>query len=148
MGKELDLKRAENKPQIQLLPVDALMEVARVISHGAGKHGANSWRDEPTPWTERFGSMLRHTYAALNGQDVDPDTGADGCYHLAEAIAQGLFLLEYELKDLGEDDRHTGAPKLLVKLVDLAFYPEGYDTTATQFFPVTDNDILTSGGGL
>jgi len=46
--------------------------------------------------------MLRHTFASLAGEEVDPESGRD---HLAHAGCCVLMLLSHRLRGLGTDDR-------------------------------------------
>lgn len=96
------VKHDQDKPRLELLPSDALVEVAKVLAFGAKKYDANNWRGG-FKWTRLFGSVQRHLHAWNAGEDKDNETDLT---HLAHAACGILFLLEHELKRLGEDDRY------------------------------------------
>lgn len=76
------------KPRLELLPFDALVEVAKVLTVGAAKYGDHNWR-----LVERFryeGAMLRHYSAIQSGEATDPETGLPHAAHLA---CNALFIL-------------------------------------------------------
>lgn len=90
-----------NKTRYELLPVEALAEVAKVMQFGAEKYGRDNWR-KGMPWLELVGSILRHIFAWLCREDNDAESGLP---HLAHAATDILFLLTYALLNIGIDDR-------------------------------------------
>ena len=97
-GKKND---SEKLVRPELLPVEALEEIAKVLAFGARKYEANNWR-KGFKWMRTFGALLRHLYAWARGEDNDPETGLS---HLAHAGCNVLFLLTFVLTKTGEDDR-------------------------------------------
>jgi hypothetical protein len=73
---------------------------ATAIAKSTGDH---NWR-KGMAWHRLFGAALRHLWAWYRGEKADPETGLS---HLAHAACCVLFLLTYELKGLGTDDRPT-----------------------------------------
>lgn len=100
--KERQLKAKEDNRQWDLLPFGPLEEVVKVLEFGSVKHGAWSWRDRPTSYAERFGSVMRHLLKWWRGQDIDPQSGLP---HLAHAACQLLFLIGYIQDGTIEDNR-------------------------------------------
>ena len=92
----------QGKPRMSLLPWRALMEVAKVATMGAKKYGAYNWL-KGMQWTRLMDAGMRHDVEWLERNDTDDESGFN---HLAHSIINRLFLLEYQLKNLGEDDRH------------------------------------------
>lgn len=90
-----------SKVPLQLLPFTALTEVGLVLAFGAKKYSAHNWR-QGMRWTRVVGAALRHLFAWLRRESRDPETGLS---HLAHAACMVLFVLEYELLKVGEDDR-------------------------------------------
>lgn len=90
------------KPRTELLPAAALVEVSKVLAHGAEKYAPNNWRSVDD--RERYtGAALRHLFEHMNGVDIDDESGLD---QLAHAACSCLFLLESKLKAYGHDTRH------------------------------------------
>lgn len=89
------------KNRVDLLPVKALEQVAKVLTAGLDKYPERNW--EPgMAWSRCYASALRHLFAWWRGEDRDPQTGLS---HLAHCACNILFLLEYEEKKRGTDDR-------------------------------------------
>jgi len=96
-------KHDSGKPTMELLPGDALQEVAKVLAFGAQKYAANNWR-KGFAWSRLVGAALRHITSWNDGENKDPETKIS---HLAHAACMILFLLTHELQKLGTDDRHN-----------------------------------------
>lgn len=97
-GKKFD----GGKVRMDLLPWDALWEVARVLTFGAEKYDAHNWRGG-MKWSRLVGAAIRHLTAWAMGQGKDPETGLS---HLSHAACCVLFLLAYEQTGSGTDDRY------------------------------------------
>lgn len=95
-------KYDQGKPRMELLPGDALQEVAKVLAAGAIKYDDHNWR-QGMAHSRLIGAALRHIHAFNDGEDLDPETGLS---HLAHASCCLLFLTTYKLQNLGIDDRH------------------------------------------
>lgn len=91
------------KVRLELLPVDALEEVGKVLTFGAIKYAAGNWATgSGFSWMRLFGALLRHLFAWARGEDKDPESGLS---HLAHAGCMLLFLLAHVLRSHGLDDR-------------------------------------------
>lgn len=86
---EYGIKHDTNKPRMDLLPFDALAEVARVMGVGAEKYGDDNWR-LVEPATRYEAALLRHYAAYKSGEVNDPETGLP---HLAHMATNALFIL-------------------------------------------------------
>lgn len=95
------IKYDSGKPRLDLVSRDALEELGKVLGFGADKYGANNW-SKGMDWSRCYGAALRHIMASLDREDSDPESGLD---HLAHAMANLMFLLEYKKKAVGNDDR-------------------------------------------
>ena len=90
------------KPQrMELLPYDALLEVAELYAAGAHKYEDNNWR-RGYAWSLSFGAAQRHQAAFWMGEDYDEETG---CHHLASAVFHLLALLVFKNEKRALDDR-------------------------------------------
>lgn len=94
-------KHDAGKVRLDLLPFDAVTEIAHVLTFGARKYGDRNW-EGGFKWGRLLGACLRHLFAWAGGEDVDQETGRS---HLAHAGCCILFLLAHELRGIGEDDR-------------------------------------------
>jgi len=90
------------KPSMHLIPGTALMYLAKVMALGAAKYGAHNWRDQPVAATVYVSAALRHIYQWLDGEDIDPESGAP---HLAHAMADMAILLDALASGTLIDDR-------------------------------------------
>jgi len=89
------------KPPMELLPQESLLEVARVLGFGAKKYNRGNWR-KGMNHTRLAAAALRHITQYLGGQDKDPESKLE---HIAHAICGLMMLLESRKKGYGKDDR-------------------------------------------
>jgi hypothetical protein len=102
-GKKFDT----GKVPLELLPTEALREVAKVLAWGAKTYDRWNWK-KGMKWSRLAGAAKRHLYAWLEREEKDPETGLS---HLAHLGCCTLFLLTYELLGIGEDDRWKAEEK-------------------------------------
>ena len=95
------IKFDKGKNRLELLPWEALVEVGKIVTFGANKYGDYNWL-KGMAWSRFYGASLRHLASWINGEDKDSETNLS---HLAHAACCILFLLSYELLNIGEDDR-------------------------------------------
>ena len=98
------VKLDSQKIPVELLPYDALLEVAKVYDFGQRKYAARNW-EGGMQWSRLFAACMRHLWAWFQGEDKDPESGLSHLTHAAFCI---LSLTAYELRQAGTDDR----PKL------------------------------------
>ena len=89
------------KTRYDLLPPELLEETAKVLTFGAQKYSAHNWA-QGASWSRYFSAMMRHMWAWWRGEDNDPETGFS---HLAHAACCLSFLIAYQRRGRGEDDR-------------------------------------------
>ena len=94
-------KQDSGKTRFDLLPPDALSQIADVLAFGADKYGEYNWA-RGSKWSRFYGAVLRHVFAWWGGEDKDPETGLS---HLAHAACGLIFLLSYESRGNDGDDR-------------------------------------------
>lgn len=75
------LKYDQDKPRTDLLDPLALEGLAKVMGFGAKKYAAHNWRGGIAV-SRLIGSVLRHTFAILRGEDNDPESGYPHVDHL------------------------------------------------------------------
>lgn len=96
-----------SKPQLHLVPPPALLRMAKVMELGAAKYGPYNWREKAVGYTTYVSAALRHLLAALDGQDIDPESGQSHLAHVASCMA---ILLDADECGALIDDRHTPGP--------------------------------------
>lgn len=94
--------KKEVKPEADAyIPTLAEAEVAKVLGHGAKKYGAHNWA-KGFPWSLSYSAARRHMREFWQGKEADEESG----FHpLAHAICQLMFLMEFDLRQKGTDDR-------------------------------------------
>lgn len=90
-----------SKRRYDLIPYDALEEIIKALEFGAEKYGDDNYL-HGTKWTRYWSASMRHLTAWIRGETIDPESGLS---HLAHTEACVLFLLTYERRNIGEDDR-------------------------------------------
>ena len=127
------IKYDSAKPKMNLLPPKAIVEVAKVLTFGAEKYDAENWRKLDDLQNRYTAGALRHIFAHMDGEKLDPETGLS---HMAHALCCLLFKLEIELEDgeskkeeLRETDttEHTARDQSFEsdRLVDKSYNQEG-----------------------
>ncbi len=97
-GKKFD----DGKPKLGRLPLVALTEDALVYEFGSKKYDWNNWR-KGLSWYRQLDAALRHIYAFIDGEDLDPESGV--C-HLAHARVDLAMVSEYRKTHPELDDRY------------------------------------------
>lgn len=96
------LKYDAEKISMELIDVEFLEEMGRVLDFGKRKYSAHNWRGG-IQWGRTIGAVLRHTLAYLNGEDRDPETGLN---HMAHAAVNCMFLVWFAKHRRSFDDRY------------------------------------------
>ena len=71
------------KPQLQLIPPALNEEVAKALFCGSVKYGPWNWREHEVQIMTYLGAMRRHIDAVIEGEDIDPESGAHHLGHIA-----------------------------------------------------------------
>ena len=111
------VKYDQHKIRWDLVPFDAVNEIAKVLTFGAAKYDARNW-EKGMNWSRVFGAVQRHLTRWFHGQDKDRETGLT---HLAHAGCCIFFLLAWEMRKVGTDDRPKLDPKLLEQMDNTDF---------------------------
>lgn len=91
-GEKFDTK----KTRYDLIPVKALEEVAKVLTHGADKYSDNNWRQVEDAHKRYTAAAMRHGELYRGGVSTDHESHL---HHLAHRICCDLFLLQLDLED-------------------------------------------------
>lgn len=98
---EMARKDDTDKVRMELLPPEMIEATAAVLTFGAKKYAERNW-EKGLSWSRCFGALMRHMWAWWAGQNVDPETGYSHLWHASCCLA---FLIAYEQRGSGEDDR-------------------------------------------
>jgi len=96
-GTKLD----QGKIRMELLPPELLFGVSEILSFGAEKYAVRDW-EKGMSWSRVFGALMRHLWKWWGGEANDLETGKSHLWHAGCCIA---FLIAYEARKSGEDDR-------------------------------------------
>ena len=102
------IKYDKEKSRVDLLDAEWMISVADVLTFGAekysrdGKSGAHNWRGGIS-YSRLIGAALRHLFAIMRGEDIDPESRLPHVSHLS-CCAMFLFSMMRHRSDL--DDRY------------------------------------------
>ena len=86
-------KHDGGKPQLSLIPVEALELLAQALAYGADKYGRNNFK-KGHAWSRTLDAALRHLSAIAAGEFTDSESGNP---HLSHALAS-LAMLAHAMK--------------------------------------------------
>ncbi|NLZ73775.1 MAG: hypothetical protein GX905_08185 [Bacteroidales bacterium] len=112
------LRYNSGKTRYGLIPDYALNELAKVFTFGAEKYSDDNWR-KGLPFSNCLDSLERHIKKFRIGQDIDEESGL---HHLAHAMANCAFLMEYTITHPEKDDRkhpYLNIPKIGLDIDDV-----------------------------
>ena len=84
-----------DKPRMDLLPMDALLEVAKVLTFGAKKYGDHNW-EKGIEFYRLRAAQLRHDAAVEMGELYDTESGL---IHTAHKATDALMELALRLRN-------------------------------------------------
>jgi hypothetical protein len=84
-----------------LAPWDAFRAIVKVLRFGADKYAPRNW-ENGMAWSRPFAALQRHLTAWFEGERADPETGMSHLWHAGCCI---VFLISFELRSVGTDDR-------------------------------------------
>lgn len=91
----------DGKVPLDLIPLSALIECARVFDYGRRKYAAWNWA-KGMDWSVPYGCLLRHMAAWFDGEDNDPESGLP---HLGHAMCNLVMLSTFARTFREGDDR-------------------------------------------
>jgi hypothetical protein len=94
------------KPRMELLPFGVLVEIAKVLTHGAKKYAPGNWQKVPDAKNRYTGALMRHLAAWKEGEDVDPESGEDRLLHIAQVACNAMFLTWFEINNSKLEDKN------------------------------------------
>jgi len=95
------VKYDSEKLPVHLIPPEIIHALGEILRFGATKYEPRNW-EKGMAWSRCWSACERHMWAWWGGEDNDPETGMSHLWHAACCIA---FLVAYEQRNLGQDDR-------------------------------------------
>lgn len=105
------LKDDTDKIRLELIPPELMFAVGDILTSGAKKYADRNW-EKGMSWSRVFGALMRHMWAWWGGKgpttksflfdSFDSETKRSHLWHAGCCIA---FLIAYEERGVGEDDR-------------------------------------------
>jgi hypothetical protein len=89
------------KARIDLIAPEMLIGTAEILDFGAKKYGERNW-EQGMSWSRPFAALMRHMWAWWAGQELDEETGKSHLFHAACCL---MFLIAFEARKTGKDDR-------------------------------------------
>lgn len=89
------------KPRLDLIAPEMLFALGDVLAFGADKYAARNW-ERGMSYGRVFAALMRHLWAWWAGNDRDSETGFSHLHHAACCV---MFLIAYEQRGVGTDDR-------------------------------------------
>lgn len=83
------LKFDDDKLRWDLLPLQPIEDVVKVLTFGAAKYGPNNWQQVKDAKDRYFAALMRHIVAHRSGEENDAESGIS---HIAHAICNLVFL--------------------------------------------------------
>jgi len=104
------------KNRLDLLPTDALREIALAFTYGAHKYEDRNW-ERGVNHSQLYRAALNHLMAWHERDEFDDETSLP---HLAHAGACILMLLSIHLRGAGNDDRPSPPDRKLDSNISIA----------------------------
>jgi Domain of unknown function (DUF5664) len=83
-------EKLDNVPY-DLVPIELIEATAEALEYGAKKYNANNWK-KGLPILQVCASIVRHCFALMKGEVIDPDSGVP---HVGHICANAAFLATY-----------------------------------------------------
>lgn len=103
MSTNTGIKHDENKPDLSILNLNSLEQIAQAFSYGEKKYGRYNYLGGMR-WTRISSALLRHMYKWIWGANKDDESKLS---HLAHVGACVFMLIDYSQRGLGTDDRYV-----------------------------------------
>lgn len=88
-------KNDGEKPRLDLIDPEWIEEVGKVMTFGMKKYAAHNWRGGISI-SRLLGAALRHLWAAVRGEDIDPESGLTHMGHLSCCAMFAFWTLRHK----------------------------------------------------
>lgn len=93
--------KGQKLARFDLIPAEALEQVAEVYGMGSKKYADNNWR-KGYAWSLSFAALMRHAWKFWRGETYDPESGL---HHMAHVVFHALSLITNTDEHPEYDDR-------------------------------------------
>lgn len=101
-GEEMSgLKNDSGKPDLTLVSNELMVSLARVREFGTKKYSRDNWK-KGFKVTRSLAASLRHIFAFLSGETLDPESGLSHLGHAVASIEHAIYDMEHRPEN---DDR-------------------------------------------
>lgn len=98
---DIGRKNDAGKPPLHLIPPEFLYAVAEILDFGAKKYAPRNW-EKGLDWSRCYRAAIGHLFDWFARKGPDPETGKSHLWHAACCV---MFLVCYEIRQTGTDDR-------------------------------------------
>ena len=96
------IRHNNGKLRWSLVDFESLEDMVKVLEFGANKYSDHNWK-KGLPTTQVCESLMRHLFAYLSGEDIDPESGLS---HVGHIQCNAMFLSYMQKNKIEFDDRH------------------------------------------
>ena len=91
------IKFNKDKLRYELIELETIDGLAKVLTYGAKKYKANNWKNckDQKVW---IGAFFRHFQAWRNGEIIDPESGLPHLYHAITNLSFMIYLDSFNTK--------------------------------------------------
>lgn len=100
------VKHDTDKNRIDLIPPELIFALGDILTDGASKYSEHNWA-KGMRYSRVFGACMRHLWQWWWTGEPDKESGRSHLWHACACIA---FLIAYEIRKVGEDDRQIQTP--------------------------------------
>jgi len=100
--KNAGLRYDQGKIRWDLVPPDAMLEIARIYTRGAEKYAPRNW-ELGMDWGKCLRALKSHLNKWELGETFDDEL--TDCRNMAMVAWNAMALLSYEMRKIGKDDR-------------------------------------------
>ena len=92
MSETTSKKHDQGKTRLDLIPVESIEALGKVLTMGAAKYGDRNW-EGGINYSRVYAATQRHLISFWSGEDIDKESGLS---HLSHALCNIAFLVAYE----------------------------------------------------
>lgn len=85
-----------------LLPLECIEEVVKILTFGASKYGPNNWQNLENAEDRYYAALMRHLVEYKKGIRIDDESGLS---HLSHLMCNVLFLIWFEKHSVKNEEK-------------------------------------------